>query len=99
MTRTQFRQLERVNKELWILLSLFGIALLLNQVFASQRMVLGFYVLPTLGSAYLYGKRPRHAHRPCQRADGCRAPDVQRRVRREFGEAQLGTRTSRSGST
>ena len=57
MTQTQFRQLERVNKELWILLSLFGIALLLNQVFASQRMVLGFYVLPTLGSAYLYGKR------------------------------------------
>ena len=57
MTRMQFRQLERVNKELWILLSLFGIALLLNQVFSSQRMVLGFYVLPTLGSAYLYGKR------------------------------------------
>ena len=57
MTRMQFRQLERVNKELWILLSLFVIALLLNYVFASQRMVLGFYVLPTLGSAYLYGKR------------------------------------------
>lgn len=57
MTRMQFRQIERVNKELWILLSLFGIALLLNQVFSSQRMVLGFYVLPTLGSAYLYGKR------------------------------------------
>ena len=57
MTRSQLRQLERVNKELWILLSLFAIALLLNQVFSSQRMVLGFYVLPTLGSAYLYGKR------------------------------------------
>ena len=48
---------ERVNKELWILLSLFAIALLLNQVVASQKMVLGFYVLPTLGSAYLYGRR------------------------------------------
>jgi putative nucleotidyltransferase with HDIG domain len=57
MTRSQLRRFERVNKELWILLSLFAIALLLNQVFASQRMVLGFYVLPTLGSAYLYGKR------------------------------------------
>jgi putative nucleotidyltransferase with HDIG domain len=57
MTHGQLRHLERVNKELWILLSLFAIALLLNHVFASQRMVLGFYVLPTLGSAYLYGKR------------------------------------------
>jgi putative nucleotidyltransferase with HDIG domain len=57
MTRGQLRHLERVNKELWILLSLFAIALLLNHVFASQQMVLGFYVLPTLGSAYLYGKR------------------------------------------
>jgi putative nucleotidyltransferase with HDIG domain len=57
MTRAQLLRFERVNKELWILLSLFAIALLLNQVFASQRMVLGFYVLPTLGSAYLYGKR------------------------------------------
>lgn len=57
MTRVQLRRFERVNKELWILLSLFAIALVLNQVFASQRMVLGFYVLPTLGSAYLYGKR------------------------------------------
>jgi putative nucleotidyltransferase with HDIG domain len=52
-----FRRVEQVNKELWILLSLFAIALLLNHVLASQRMVLGFYVLPTLGSAYLYGKR------------------------------------------
>jgi putative nucleotidyltransferase with HDIG domain len=57
MTRAQFHRFERVNKELWILLSLFAIALVLNHVFASQRMVLGFYVLPTLGSAYLYGKR------------------------------------------
>ena len=57
MTHGQLRHLERVNKELWILLSLFAIALLLNHVLASQRMVLGFYVLPTLGSAYMYGKR------------------------------------------
>ena len=51
------RRFEQVNKELWILLSLFAIALLLNHVVASQQMVLGFYVLPTLGSAYLYGRR------------------------------------------
>jgi HD-GYP domain-containing protein (c-di-GMP phosphodiesterase class II) len=51
------RRFEQVNKELWILLSLFAIALLLNHVLSSQQMVLGFYVLPTLGSAYFYGKR------------------------------------------
>lgn len=51
------RRFEQVNKELWILLSLFVIAFLLNQVLSSQRMVLGFYVLPTVGSAYLYGRR------------------------------------------
>jgi putative nucleotidyltransferase with HDIG domain len=56
MSRT-FRRFEQVNKELWILLSLFAIALVLNYVLDNQRMVLGFYVLPTLGSAYLYGKR------------------------------------------
>jgi putative nucleotidyltransferase with HDIG domain len=57
MTNTAFRRFEQVNKELWILLSLFGIALVLNHVLSSQQMVLGFYVLPTLGSAYLYGRR------------------------------------------
>jgi putative nucleotidyltransferase with HDIG domain len=49
--------LERVNKELWVVLSLFAIALLLNQVIAAQRMVLSFYVLPTIASAYFYGRR------------------------------------------
>jgi HD-GYP domain-containing protein (c-di-GMP phosphodiesterase class II) len=48
---------ERVNKELWVVLSLFAIALLLNHVIASQRMVLSFYVLPTIASAYSYGRR------------------------------------------
>ena len=50
-------RIEQVNKELWILLSLFFICLLLNLVVDGQRMVLSFYTLPTLGSAYLYGRR------------------------------------------
>jgi putative nucleotidyltransferase with HDIG domain len=50
-------RLERVNKELWLILSMFIVALLLNYVVASQRMLLSFYSLPTLGSAYLYGRR------------------------------------------
>jgi putative nucleotidyltransferase with HDIG domain len=50
-------RLEAVNKELWVLLSLFVICLLLNLLVDSQRMVLSFYTLPTLGSAYAYGRR------------------------------------------
>jgi 5'-deoxynucleotidase YfbR-like HD superfamily hydrolase len=49
--------LERVNKELWLILSLFVIALVLNLAVSSQRMVLGFYTLPTVMAAYLYGRR------------------------------------------
>ena len=50
-------QLETVNKELWRVFSLFVIAGLLNFLVASQRMVLVFYTLPTIISAYLYGRR------------------------------------------
>ena len=57
MTQPVLRRVEQVNKELWILLSLFVIALILNYVVASQKMVLGFYVLPTLASAYFRGRR------------------------------------------
>jgi putative nucleotidyltransferase with HDIG domain len=46
-----------VNKELWLVLSMFVIALALNLALDTQRMMLSFYTLPTLGSAYLYGRR------------------------------------------
>jgi putative nucleotidyltransferase with HDIG domain len=48
---------ERVNKELWVVLSLFAIALVLNNLIAAQKMVLSFYMLPTIASAYFYGRR------------------------------------------
>ena len=51
------RELEKVNKELWLVLSLFVVALIFNVIIASQQMVLGFYTLPTVLSAYLYGRR------------------------------------------
>jgi putative nucleotidyltransferase with HDIG domain len=51
------RRFERVNKELWVVLSMFIIALVLNLVIDTQRMMLSFYTLPTLGSAYMYGRR------------------------------------------
>jgi putative nucleotidyltransferase with HDIG domain len=54
---TAVRRLEQVNKELWLVLSMFTIALLLNGLVDTQRMMLSFYTLPTLGSAYLYGRR------------------------------------------
>jgi len=49
--------LERVNKELWLVFSLIAIAGLLNSLVSSHRMVLAFYTLPTVFSAYLYGRR------------------------------------------
>jgi HD-GYP domain-containing protein (c-di-GMP phosphodiesterase class II) len=50
-------QIAEVNKELWLLLSLFGIAALLNFAIASHRVLLGFYALPSVFSAYYYGRR------------------------------------------
>lgn len=54
---TGFRkQLEQIHKELWLVLSIVAIAWLLNSVLSSQRMLLGLYTLPTVVSAYLYGR-------------------------------------------
>ncbi len=50
-------RLTDVNKELWLVLSLFFLAGVMNFLIASHRMVLGFYVIPTLFSAYYYGRR------------------------------------------
>lgn len=54
---TSRRGLSAVNKELWLLLSIFILAALVNNVIASQQVVLGLYMLPTLFSAYFYGRR------------------------------------------
>lgn len=51
------RKLSEVNRELWLILSLVGLAAFLNFAVDGQRMVLGFYTLPTLFSAYMYGRR------------------------------------------
>jgi putative nucleotidyltransferase with HDIG domain len=49
--------LEEVNKELWLLLGMFSILAALNYLVAADRMLLGLYVLPTVYSAYSYGRR------------------------------------------
>lgn len=51
------RAIERVNTELWLVFSLFLLALLLNLLVDSQRLVLALYTLPTVMSAYMYGRR------------------------------------------
>jgi putative nucleotidyltransferase with HDIG domain len=54
---TLLKKLADVNRELWLLLSLFGIAALFNFLVSSHSVMLNFYVLPTIFSAYFYGRR------------------------------------------
>lgn len=48
---------KEVNKELWIVLSMLAIAWMLNYTLASRYLLLGFYTLPAVVSAYLFGRR------------------------------------------
>ncbi len=50
-------KLKDVNRELWLILTLFLVSLALNYLVATHRMILGFYYLPTLLSAYYFGRR------------------------------------------
>jgi hypothetical protein len=47
----------QVNKELWIILSILLIAGVMNYLITAKRMVIGFYAIPTVFSAYFYGRR------------------------------------------
>lgn len=51
------RRFAEVNKEWWLLLSLLIIAGVLNVLSYQNQMLLGLYTLPTLFSAYFYGRR------------------------------------------
>ena len=57
MPSSLLRTINRVNRELWLLLTIFVIAAVLNFLVASGSVVLNFYMLPTLFSAYVYGRR------------------------------------------
>jgi putative nucleotidyltransferase with HDIG domain len=57
LLRRSMQRLSDVNRELWLLLSLFALAALLNTLLDSHRMLLGLYTLPTLFSAYVFGRR------------------------------------------
>lgn len=55
---SEFRiHLARVNQELWLVLSMFLITGAINWLVASHRFMVEFYTLPTLFSAYVYGRR------------------------------------------
>jgi putative nucleotidyltransferase with HDIG domain len=51
------RRVSEINGELWLILSLFLIAMLLNYMVSMHHAVLGFYFFPTIFSAYFYGRR------------------------------------------
>lgn len=57
MQAWKINRFAEVNKEWWLLLSLFVIAALLNSFGGVNNMLLGLYVLPTLFSAYFFGQR------------------------------------------
>jgi putative nucleotidyltransferase with HDIG domain len=46
-----------VNKELWLILSMLLLIGIMNYLITAQRMLLGLYTLPTVFSAYFYGRR------------------------------------------
>ncbi len=54
---TLLKKFADVNRELWLVLSLFGLAALINFLISSHAVMLNFYVLPTIFSAYFYGRR------------------------------------------
>lgn len=57
MKKGLLKQFTDVNRELWLVLSLFVIAALCNFLIANHGMLLSFYTFPTLFSAYCYGRR------------------------------------------
>jgi putative nucleotidyltransferase with HDIG domain len=55
--RSVLRLLLEVNKEVWLVFTIFLFALIVNYAVSSQRLVLTFYALPTIFSAYFFGRR------------------------------------------
>jgi hypothetical protein len=53
----QIGKIAEVNKELWLILSMLILLAVMNYMVTSHRLLLGLYALPTLFSAYSYGRR------------------------------------------
>jgi putative nucleotidyltransferase with HDIG domain len=50
-------KIAEVNKELWLIFSMLILLGVMNYLVTSHRLLLGLYALPTLFSAYYYGRR------------------------------------------
>lgn len=57
MQKEILRKFGDVNRELWLILSLFIIAGILNSLVYTHGFILNLYALPTIFSAYVYGRR------------------------------------------
>ena len=57
MKRSGLRRFAEVNKEWWLVLSMFVIAAILDSMATRNQMMLCLYVLPTMFSAYFFGRR------------------------------------------
>jgi len=57
MSKTFLRRIGEVNRELWLILTMFVILGLVNFLVDSSRMLLGLYTLPVVFSAYYWGRR------------------------------------------
>jgi putative nucleotidyltransferase with HDIG domain len=57
VTKSVLRQCAEVNRELWLVFSLFAIVGVCNFLIANHGILLGFYTFPTLFSAYYFGRR------------------------------------------
>jgi putative nucleotidyltransferase with HDIG domain len=57
LKKSLLKHFAEVNRELWLVFSLFVIAALCNFLIANRGMLLSFYTFPTLFSAYYYGRR------------------------------------------
>jgi putative nucleotidyltransferase with HDIG domain len=57
LKKSLMQQCAEVNRELWLVFSLFVIAALCNFLIANRGILLSFYTFPTLFSAYYYGRR------------------------------------------
>ena len=55
--RSVIDNLAKVNTELWLILSLLTLTAAINYLVSAHRLFLGLYTLPTLFSAYFYGRR------------------------------------------
>jgi hypothetical protein len=57
MKHSGLRRFAEVNKEWWLVLSMFVIAAILDSMATRNQMMLCLYVLPTMFSAYFFGRR------------------------------------------